>query len=276
MRIALFTDSFGISQFESSKLIKDQKVACLIVASNRPKGHGAARRFCIENSILFLEQPKYKSEFYNQFVSDLARLNPDTILSSSYSMIIREEVLKLVNGNAFNIHWSSLPKNRGPNPIQWTLIKDEKDISVTLHKMTVGIDEGPIVYQEKIHISDEDTWLTLFDKLTYISDRLVKNDLEVFLSQEIYCQPQNDKLSSVNSRLTPDSPEISIDTMNEREIFNLIRAQIKPLKGAYIKIGDMKIRFPNYIKLSEISDLKKRIQNKEIELLIKNFGGELT
>ena len=45
--------------------------------------------------------------------------------------------------------------------------------------------------------------------------------------------------------------------MTDIEIYNLIRAQIYPLRGAYINIGSEKIYFNQFIPYSEIKNIRK-------------------
>ena len=97
-------------------------------------------------------------------VQQLAQTAPTRILVHSYSMILRPDVLSLVDYDALNIH-AALPRNRGPNPVQWALIHDEAETGVTLHYLDDGLDTGDIVAQERIGISDADTWVTLSKRL---------------------------------------------------------------------------------------------------------------
>ena len=50
-------------------------------------------------------------------------------------------------GRIINIHNSPLPRYRGVSPINWALKNGERSHGVTIHEMTPGIDEGPIVAQ---------------------------------------------------------------------------------------------------------------------------------
>ena len=65
------------------------------------------------------------------------------------SGILKARGLALPNVIFLNIHSSKLPEYRGMNNIEWTLW-DNKEIYVTIHKISKAIDEGDILYQEKI------------------------------------------------------------------------------------------------------------------------------
>lgn len=70
-------------------------------------------------------QPTFQSKYYADFNKKIDRLEPDLILINSYSMLIREDILKIPTHGALNIHSAPLPKYRGPNPIQWALSTGE-------------------------------------------------------------------------------------------------------------------------------------------------------
>ena len=273
MKIALFTDSFGIEQFEGSKILTSGYIKCLVAAYNRPHGHGALKEYSKTNSLSFLVQPKFSSPEYTEFLGELKKLGIDHIISNSYSMIIRPDVLEIVGSRAINIHWSLLPKNRGPNPIQWTLIKGEREIAVTVHQISNGIDEGPIVYQSPLQITDEDTWVSLMDKLKLLSNKIIRNDIQTHLQNIDHAIPQDHSKASVNSRLSAESPQINFEKMSDLEIFNLIRAQVEPLNGAYCLIDETEIRFPTYINQNEIKLLRRAYEKKDLDTLKAEFNG---
>jgi methionyl-tRNA formyltransferase len=50
-------------------------------------------------------------------------------------------------GRALNIHNGPLPRYRGVSPINWALKNEEPSHGVTIHEITPGIDDGPIVAQ---------------------------------------------------------------------------------------------------------------------------------
>jgi folate-dependent phosphoribosylglycinamide formyltransferase PurN len=77
------------------------------------------------------------------------------------SGILKEEILSLPNIIFLNVHASQLPLYRGMNNVEWALYEN-KPIYVTIHKISRGIDEGDILYQENIDIKNK--------KLTLIED----------------------------------------------------------------------------------------------------------
>lgn len=58
-------------------------------------------------------------------------------------------------GRLINLHNSPLPKYRGMSPINWALKNGEKSHGVTIHEITPGIDDGPVITQATYSIRPE-------------------------------------------------------------------------------------------------------------------------
>ena len=56
-------------------------------------------------------------------------------------------------GLLLNVHNSLLPTYRGVRPINWALKNGERRHGVSLHEITSGIDEGPVIGQEDFAIN---------------------------------------------------------------------------------------------------------------------------
>ena len=70
----------------------------------------------------------------------------DLVLSVFYDKIIKEWFIKKCS-RILNLHNGPLPKYRGVSPINWALKNGERTHGVTIHEMTAGIDDGPVVAQ---------------------------------------------------------------------------------------------------------------------------------
>lgn len=75
----------------------------------------------------------------------------DLAVSVTYDKIIKEWFIKKCQ-KIINIHNGPLPKYRGVSPINWALKNNESEHGVTIHEITPGIDDGPIISQVKFSI----------------------------------------------------------------------------------------------------------------------------
>ena len=88
------------------------------------------------------------------FVQHIRELNTDLIISYSAPQIIKEELLNTPKYGIINVHGALLPDFRGTLPSFWYLYCDEKTGGATVHYMSRDIDDGDIVEQESVDISD--------------------------------------------------------------------------------------------------------------------------
>lgn len=78
----------------------------------------------------------------------------DLAVSVTYNRIIKEWFINKCK-KIINIHNGPLPKYRGVSPINWALKNNENEHGVTIHEITPGIDDGPIIAQVKFSIYPE-------------------------------------------------------------------------------------------------------------------------
>jgi methionyl-tRNA formyltransferase len=68
------------------------------------------------------------------------------VMSVFYEKILKKDFLDRCS-KAINLHSAPLPKYRGVRPINWALKNNENHHGVTIHEITPGIDDGPILGQ---------------------------------------------------------------------------------------------------------------------------------
>ena len=188
MRILLCGDTLGVTQLLSH--VPRKYVYGIIGASIRTQYFDDLKKISIDTQVPFFIQPKFTSSIYKEFRSKIVETNVDIILVNSYSMIIRDDILSIPRMGSLNIHAGLLPRNRGCNPTQWAILKNEFRTGVTLHEIDSGIDTGPIVDQREIPIYIDDTWLDIRDReFKAIDDILKKNQKNSF--REMGISPTN-------------------------------------------------------------------------------------
>jgi folate-dependent phosphoribosylglycinamide formyltransferase PurN len=112
------------------------------------------------------------------------------VIISCNSGILRKDVLALSNAVFLNIHAAKLPQYRGMSNVEWALFENN-DIYVTVHKISRGIDEGDILYQEKIETENVNL-KTINDYRNYCffkSNEVLGKALYKYLNREItFCE----------------------------------------------------------------------------------------
>lgn len=254
MRILVFGDIPGAPRLLHH--LPREAIAGVVGAAIRPQYIEALRHHAESLGVPFLLQPKWQSAEYEEFKHQVADLHPDLIWVNSYSMIIRDDVLALTRLGGLNIHAALLPRNRGCNPIQWAILNGDHETGVTLHKMTSGLDEGPVLDQKKLPIYFEDTWKTLSDRIATATDELIAANLPAILYGELHAIPQQQELATVGRRRKPEDGQFNWEQPIV-QIYNLMRALLPPLPPAYYINSDGKKEFlDRYYTPMEIAYLK--------------------
>ena len=89
-----------------------------------------------------------------EYVQHIRDMNVDLIISYSAPQIIKEELLNTPKYGVINVHGSLLPDFRGCLPSFWYLYCGEKTGGATVHYMSAKIDDGDIIEQGSVDLSD--------------------------------------------------------------------------------------------------------------------------
>ena len=171
----------------------------------------------------------------------ITSLNADIIVVCGYKYIIPKEIFTLPKFGTINIHPSYLPAYRGQHVINWAIINGENETGVTIHLIDEGIDTGDIILQKKVPISFEDTAKTLHNKIYREACELLIYLLNCVASgKQIQRKKQDGTKASYFKPRVPEDGRINWNK-NGLEIYNLIRALVKPWPGAYSCIRRKKI-----------------------------------
>jgi len=163
-------------------------------------GHRSLENLAVEKGVPVYKEMKVNSP---QSIQLLSSLHLDIIISCFWSELFKETILKIPKLGVFNIHTALLPANRGSRPGPWAIIKGDKRAGVTLHKMTQGVDDGPIVDQIAFNMSSKETASSLYQKVNENASKLVKSALPKFLDNSYSLTPQNKAQASYQLRGEP-------------------------------------------------------------------------
>jgi UDP-4-amino-4-deoxy-L-arabinose formyltransferase/UDP-glucuronic acid dehydrogenase (UDP-4-keto-hexauronic acid decarboxylating) len=176
------------------------------------------------------------------WIQKIRNMNPDIIFSFYYRKMVKPAILDIPSYGCLNLHGSLLPKYRGRCPVNWVLVNGEKETGITLHYMTPEPDDGDIVSQKKVAISDDDTARTLHEKLAGLSSAMLDEVLPQIKAGTASRKPQNHSQATYYGGRQPKDGEIDW-SLSSKEIRNLVRAVTQPYPGAFSYAGDRQCLF---------------------------------
>jgi len=157
---------------------------------------------------------------------------PDLIFSFYYRSMLPMSVLGRAKLGAFNMHGSLLPRFRGRAPLNWAILKGERETGVTLHEMTAKPDAGRIVDQQAVPIGPDDTAVEVFHRMTDAAAAVLKRSLPALVSGRVAFKPNDLSRGSYYGRRRPEDGRIDW-TKPAQEIHDLVRAVAPPFPGAF-------------------------------------------
>ncbi len=174
-----------------------------------------------------------------KMISDIA---PEFIFSLYYRQMVGPAILDIPSRGCLNLHGSLLPKYRGRCPVNWVLVNGERKTGVTLHHMTPKPDNGDIVGWRQVEISENETALTLHQKLNAAAGRLLDELLPPLKQGTAPRLPQDHRRATYYGGRTPADGEI--DWRRDAEtVRNLVRAVTRPYPGAFSYLERRKCLF---------------------------------
>jgi methionyl-tRNA formyltransferase len=218
---------------------------------------------------------------YEQKLLDEIKSNGITVgLMMTFPFILTEEIWKLPPSGFINFHYGLLPQCRGPQPILWHLLNNDKEAGVTLHKVDGGIDTGEIVMQEKTAIGDTDTYGVLQSKLGHLAAKPASNLLKILsFGSFVPSSPQDE--SKANYYEMPGVKDLTIDweKMEAWQIVRLINACNPWNKGAGTFIKDWFIGITEAEIAGEATESEEQagtilVCDKTQGLLVKTMDGK--
>lgn len=225
------TPEFAVPTLKA--LVKAHQVAGVVTQPDRKAGRGRELRpspvkeVALEHDLPLFQPRTLRTP---EAVAHLAAWEPDVIVVAAFGQILRQDVLDLPPYGCLNIHASLLPRWRG-NPLAAAIMAGDEITGVTIMKMDVGLDTGPILSQRKTPIYPDDTYATLASRLSQIGADLLIETLPAYLTGELVPQPQPEEGVTYAPQLRKEDGQIDWHK-SAVELDRHVRA-VTPWPGAF-------------------------------------------
>ncbi len=261
-------------------------IPLVITQPDKPKGRGQSMAFspvkeCALSYNLNVYQPE-KIKNNQEVIDKLKEIAPDFFAVVAYGKILPQEVLDIPNTAPINVHFSLLPKYRGPAPVNWAIMNGEEETGVDTMLMDAGMDTGDILLTEKTPILYKNAG-ELANELAIKGANLLVKTINEFSS--ITPKKQDDLLSTKAPMMDKEMGQInwSLDgVIIERMIraFTPWPASYTSLQGRKLKIYKSQVVESDNKKPSgEIIEVNKdsftvQTGNKALKILELQFEGK--
>lgn len=227
------TPDFALESLKA--LVKENaNIVGVFTQPDKPKGRGyqlqapPVKEYALKNNIPVYQPKSMRTQ---ETLDLLKKLQPDFILVVAYGKMLPKEILDLPKFGCINVHGSLLPKYRGAAPIQWAVLKGEKETGVTIMYMAEGMDTGDMILKETTPIGENETSGELFDRLAQLGAKALLKAIALIEQKQVTREVQNENEATFASLLDKKMAEIDFKK-TAQEVHNLIRG-MNPWPIAY-------------------------------------------
>jgi len=173
----------------------------------------------------------------------------DIGISYGWQRLIPNSILTKFKHGIFGTHASplGLPYGKGRSPLNWSIIRDFRQVYFNLFKYEVKADSGMIYSKTKFEINDWDTIESIKVKDLIVTKSQVGKLIEDYNNNNIKLFSQKDNIEETFfPKRSPKDGKIDL-SLGVRDTYNLIRGVTKPFPGAFLMCDDMKVTIWNAV-----------------------------
>ena len=242
MRIVFMgTPDFAVGSLQALCESGKHEILAVVTQPDRPKGRGnkllqtPVKEYALAQGLTVYQPQKVKTP---EFVELLHELQPELIVVAAFGQFLSKEILELPKYGCINVHASLLPKYRGAAPIQYAIIKGEKESGVTIMQMDIGMDTGAMLDKVVVPIAENTTMGELHDALRERGAALLLEVIDKIATGTAVAEPQDD-VQATYATLLDRSMEHIDWSKTAQEVHNLIRG-FNPAPSTFTKLPNGK------------------------------------
>ncbi len=275
------TPDFAVPSLKA--LIETQTVVGVVTQPDRPAGRGGRlRQSPVKETAVAANIPVYQPKSLRKriWAEQLHEWQPDVIVVVAFGQILRPHVLEMPPHGCINVHASLLPRWRGASPIHHAILAGDAQTGVTLMQMDVGLDSGPMLVQQAVDISPDETAVTLHDRLAELGGEMLRGHVNDILNGRFTPTPQDDAQSTYAPMLKKDAGKLDWHK-SSAELERHVRAMV-PWPGAFTtwrgkNLKILKMQLADGYATVEHSDQARPglVQNIDNKLFVRTCDGWL-
>ena len=242
MRIVFMgTPDFAVGSLQALCESGKHEILAVVTQPDRPKGRGnkllqtPVKEYALAQGLTVYQPQKVKTP---EFVELLHELQPELIVVAAFGQFLSKEILELPKYGCINVHASLLPKYRGAAPIQYAIIKGEKESGVTIMQMDIGMDTGAMLDKVVVPIAENTTMGELHDALREQGATLLLQVIDKIAAGTAVAEPQDDAQATYATLLDRSMEHIDW-SKTAQDVHNLIRG-FNPAPSTFTKLPNGK------------------------------------
>lgn len=246
-------------------------VLAVVTAPDLPRGRGQkilftpVKEFALAHHLPVIQPGTEKGALRDPaFIAELKKYQADLFVVVAFR-ILPPEIFQLPPHGSINLHASLLPKYRGAAPINWAIIRGEKETGVTTFFIQQKVDTGNLILQRSLPIGDNETAGELHDRLAGLGAEALLETVNLVAEDCVQLTFQNESQATSAPKIFKEDCKINWN-QPARVIQNFIRG-LSPYPCAFsIFNGEPYKIFKSELEEKDVSEIPAgaivEIQNK--------------
>ena len=177
----------------------DVRFTGLIANQPEAKGLALAKSVGIPTAVIDHRAYPSREAFDRALMQQIDAFSADLVVLAGFMRILTPGFIKHYEGRMINIHPSLLPRFPGLHTHERALAAGDRVHGATVHFVSAGVDEGPIICQSEVPVLPTDT-------PSELAARVLKTEHQIYpLAVEWFIQG---RLQITGNRVRVDPPEL--------------------------------------------------------------------
>lgn len=219
-------------------------VVGVVTQPDRPVGRSRStlqpspvKRIASDEGIPVLQPERPRGD---EFLTAIAKLEPELSVVVAYGHILPKAIIDLPTRGTVNIHASLLPAFRGAAPIQAVIREGHSETGVTIMRMVPALDAGPIIFQSRTAILDDETYGELSLRLSELGALALIEALSLMELGGAHEEPQADRLATYAPKI--DRSVAWVDWSAAAPTVSRIVRSLDPKPGALTTLRSAEVK----------------------------------
>ena len=174
------------------------------------------------------------------FIAQLRELELDVSIVVAYGRLLPAEIIDLPRLGTLNIHASLLPKLRGAAPIQAAIREGLTETGVSIMRMVVPLDAGPVLLRSATPIAEDETYGELQLRLSELGALALLEALTMLSVGEVIEEPQDHAQATYAPKVEREMALVDWNSDGET-VSRVIRAY-DPKPGAFTTLNGTEVK----------------------------------
>ena len=210
MNIAFFGTPDFTTQFLDVLTANNMTPSLVVTNPDRPAGRGMtltppAPKLWADNHGVKYIQPERITE---EILQELSKTEWDLFVVVAYGKILPQALIDMPKYGTINVHYSLLPKYRGATPVESAILNGDMTTGVSIQQMRFKLDSGPILSARARQVEQDDTTLSLREKLNDMALVELPSTMQRIFDGTIIPVEQNESLATHCGKIQKSDGEI--------------------------------------------------------------------